>query len=137
MCTVIMDSKLNCSNIKIFQIGVQYYNVSSYISKGVPLVMHITFLLWLLLCFCLLCDVSLIDDSLNTCFLFMLTLTQPGQTAATSATVQTPDSANLKVNQVFEVNTFLSWFFFSRCIKNYRWMLLFLRYKHLSIYMPH
>lgn len=33
----------------------------------------------------------------------MLTLTQQGQNAASPATVQTPDSANLKVNQVFEI----------------------------------
>lgn len=41
-------------------------------------------------------------DSLRLCFTFMLTIMQQETAAATPATVQTPDSANLKVNQVIK-----------------------------------
>lgn len=41
-------------------------------------------------------------NSLRLCFTFMLTIMQQGTATAAPATVQTPDSANLKVNQVIK-----------------------------------
>lgn len=60
----------------------------------------------------------------------MLTLIQQEKTAPTSATVQTPDSANLKVNQVFEINALFSLTFFFQMLEN---LLVNVAFYHIQI----